>query len=428
MEIAQRNEPLGGAIFLLLVYLFLEYVRPANPLGVPLVISVVLFIWWMTQKRKVWAPQLVCLYLLVAAIAVMGPFAVNNFAVWIGFQSMVAWLLCISIPMAHFANSLRKIRVLINVLIALHCYLGLYALLASGRGPGGFVGDENDVALAINTMMPLAFFMLLTTQTARGKVLYVAAVVIMVAGVIATNSRGGFLGLVAAIAACLLFSPRRGLGLAIGAVLILVGLAIVPDSYWTEMSTIATDAESDVGTGAHRKSLWGIATNIFWSNPVFGVGLNNFPWNVGDYMPAELLEKDGRSYMGTVAHSVYFTILSETGAVGSLLVVAIAYFSVKSIRGVLVGTRKMEALTDLDAKTRANLLEIRGMAYGLGCGMIGFGVSGIFLTAFVYPHLWYVVALIVALAKVTEGMLVDNAGPHSTALSKHPSASHEYIR
>lgn len=341
MAVAQRNEPFGGAIILLLIYLFLDYVRPVDPLGIPLVISLVLFIWWMTLKRKVWAPQVVCLYLLVAAIAVMGPFAVNNFAVWIGFRSMVAWLLCISIPMMYFANSLRKVRVLINALIALHGYLGLHALLRGGVGPGGIVGDENDVALAINTMVPLAFFSLLTAQTARGKLFYLAAVVSMVAGLVATNSRGGFVGLVAVVVFCFLFSPRRRLGLAIGAVLLLVGLAIVPGSYWTEMATIAPDAvDSEAGTGAQRMRLWGIAIDMFWSNPILGVGLNNFEYNVKSYVSAALWEEDPRRYLGQAAHSVYFTILSETGAVGSLLVAAITYFSVKSIRSVLAGARR----------------------------------------------------------------------------------------
>ena len=69
LEPAPRSERLGGPIVLLLVYLFLEYVRPANPLGIPLAISLILFLWWLNLKSKVWAPQIICMYLLVAAIA-----------------------------------------------------------------------------------------------------------------------------------------------------------------------------------------------------------------------------------------------------------------------------------------------------------------------------------------------------------------------
>ena len=70
----------------------------------------------------------------------------------------------------------------------------------------------------------------------------------------------------------------------------------------------------------------------------------------------------------------------------------------------------MEALANVDGTTRANLLAIRGLAYGLGGGMFGYGVSGIFLTAFAYPNFWYVVALVVALENVTGQLVVALAG------------------
>jgi len=378
-----------------------------------------LFIWWATLKEKIWDPQVVCLYLLLAVIAVMGPFAMNNFAVWIGFQSMFAWLACIAIPMMHFANSLRRCRVLIDALIILHSYLAIHAVLHNGYGPGGFVSDENDVALSINTVIPLAFCSSLGSRTIREKALYLVAVVIMVAGVVATNSRGGFLGLVAVIGYCFIFSPQKKLGLVLGAVLCATGFFLIPDSYWEEMATIKTEAEEDVGTGAHRKRLWQVAWNMFASNPIFGVGLNNFSYNAGDYMSEDLLDKEGRSYAGTAAHSFYFTVLAETGIAGSLLMVALVYFSVRSIRSILRHVQNTSELKGIQEETVARLLEIKGRAYGLGGGLIGFGVSGIFLTAFVYPHFWYVVALIVAMAKVTEHMVAESVVTPRVTASKY---------
>lgn len=407
-----ENRSLGGAVILLVIYFILDYGRPVNPLGMPLVISVVLFIWWATLKDKIWVPQMYCFYVLLGVIAVMGPFAVNNFSVWIGFQSMVAWLACIAIPLMYFADSLRKIRVLVNTLILLHCYLSGYAMLHSGFGPGGHVGDENDVALSLNVTIPLAFCAFLGARTMRGKVSYLLACVVMIAGVVATNSRGGFLGLVAVFLYCFIFSPRKKLGLVLGAMLCLGGLLFIPESYWEEMGTISRDAANeDVGTGAHRKHLWATATNMFLSHPLFGVGIDNFQWNAGDYMPEEVREKEGRSYAGTSAHSVYFTILAETGSAGVLVVGAIVYFSVRSIRQTLRLANKIELETNRE-ESRADVLEIRARAYGFGGGMIGFGVSGIFLTAFEYPHLWYLAAFVVAIMNVTERLrLCDGVIP-----------------
>lgn len=401
-----RNSSLGGAVILLVIYFILDYGRPANPLGMPLVISIILLFWWIKLRDKIWLPQVYCFFLILGVIAVMGPFAVNNFSVWMGFQNMVAWLACIAVPLMHFADSLRKIRVLVNTLIVLHCYLSGYAMLHSGFGPGGHVGDENDVALSLNVTIPLAFCAFLSARTMLSKGCYLLACVVMIAGVVATNSRGGFLGLVAVLLYCFIFSPRKKLGLALGLALCLGGLVFVPESYWAEMDTISRDAANEnVGTGAHRKHLWATATNMFLSHPLFGVGINNFQWNAGEYMPEELREKEGRSYAGTSAHSVYFTILAETGLAGVLVVGAIVYFSVRSIRHILRLASKIE-LETITEESRADVLEIRAMAYGFGGAMIGFGVSGIFLTAFEYPHLWYLAAFIVAILKVTERLQI----------------------
>lgn len=397
-----RNDALGGAVILIIVHFILDYGRPANPLGMPLVISICLFVWWVTLKDKIWVPQVYCLFLMLAVIAVMGPFAVNNFSVWLGFQNMVAWLACIAVPLMHFANSLRKIRVLVNTLIVLHCYLSGYAMLHSGFGPGGHVGDENDVALSLNVTIPLAFCAFLGARTMRGKASYLLACVVMIAGVVATNSRGGFLGLVAVFVYCFIFSPRKILGLTLGIVLGVGGLLFIPETYWEEMGTISRDAANeDVGTGAHRRHLWATATNMFLSHPLFGVGIDNFQWNAGDYMPDDLREKEGRSYTGTSAHSVYFTILAETGIAGVVVVCAVVYFSVKSILSTLCLANRIESEASTE-ELREDLLEIRARVYGFGGGMMGFAVSGVFLTAFEYPHLWYMAAFIVAIMKVTE--------------------------
>jgi O-antigen ligase len=404
---AKAKERLGFGIIVLLFFLFLEYVRPVSPMGMPLLISLGLFAWWIGKKEKIWAPQIVCMHLLLIAVALKGPFAINTYDTWDGFKAMFAMIASIAVPMAHLANSLRKIRILIFALIVLHVYIAGYAILHNGFGPGGHVGDENDVALSINTVFPMAYCLLLVAPNVRARLFYVAAVVVLVIGVIATDSRGGFVGLLAVIGYCFAFSPNKKLGLVIGVVLLSVGLALVPDSYWAEMATISEEAESGEGTGAHRLQLWGIAFNMFLANPLLGVGIYNFNYNAGIYMSDELIAEVGRSYAGTAAHSVYFTILAETGLAGTLLVAAIGWTSIKSVRRLLLRVKSVETLEDLDAKTRAELVQLKALAYGLRGGMLGYAVTGIFLAAFVYPHFWYVVALIIAL-EITTGKIVSN--------------------
>ncbi|MEQ1845705.1 MAG: hypothetical protein ABL983_09020, partial [Nitrospira sp.] len=45
-----------------LVYLGMEYMRPPNPMGIPLVISIALVFVWLSQPKKIWAPQFYCFF------------------------------------------------------------------------------------------------------------------------------------------------------------------------------------------------------------------------------------------------------------------------------------------------------------------------------------------------------------------------------
>src|SRR5215510_7835890 len=108
---------LGFPFFLILIYLFMEYGRPANPMGMPMVISIFLLLNWLRLPQKKWPPQIICFFALLAVIAVMGPFAENNAAVFWGFEQMTVLLLCVCVPIMHFVCSMRKVSIFLNFLI-----------------------------------------------------------------------------------------------------------------------------------------------------------------------------------------------------------------------------------------------------------------------------------------------------------------------
>lgn len=80
-----RSKQIGFPFFLIVVYLFMEYARPANPMHIPMVLSTILLLNWVFIAKKVWNRQIICLLILLAIIAVMGPFAINNYSVFWGF-------------------------------------------------------------------------------------------------------------------------------------------------------------------------------------------------------------------------------------------------------------------------------------------------------------------------------------------------------
>src|SRR5437867_5781971 len=119
----KKVEKLGFPFLLIFVYMIMEYGRPANPMHIPMLISAILFFKWLQLPKKHWNPQIICFFLLLGVIAVMGPFAVNNFTVLWDFLEMTVLLLCICVPTIHVVNSMNKLSVLINALIALFVYI-----------------------------------------------------------------------------------------------------------------------------------------------------------------------------------------------------------------------------------------------------------------------------------------------------------------
>jgi len=409
---SQKAERLGFPFLLILIYLFMEYVRPADPMKIPMVISVILFFSWVTLSRKHWSPQVILFVLLLPVIAVMGPVAKNSYSIFWGFQVMAVQLFCIAVPIIHFVSSLRKVSVYVNTVIAIFTYVAIYAMVHGGQGPGGIIGDENDVALAVTMVIPFAFASIFSARTRMHKVLYVGIVGLMVASVISTYSRGGFLGLIPVLFYCFLLLPKKRTGVAIGIVLVAGVLMFAPQSYWDEMATIERDAvDTEQGTGALRRDYWEIAWRMFLDNPIVGVGLDNFTWNIPEYQSEEQYGRMGRGFAGSAAHSIYFTLLAELGIAGAFIFTALVWYDVQDTGSTIKAIRGWKGMkTGLVGGGRTlagDLGTAEYYAHAIRASLLGYLVSGVFLSVFTYPHFWLLTALTVALRLATEKRIRD---------------------
>jgi len=421
----RAGKTLGFPFLLILIYLLVEYVRPPEPMKIPLIISVLLFAGWMTLSRKTWSPQATCFLLLLSVMAVTGPFATNSYAAWWGFVGMTVELLFICIPMMHFVSSMRKLSIFINAWVALGAYLALYGIVHGGQGPGGHVGDENDLALALNMIIPYAYMSLFSAAGVVQKTFLLSAFGVMVAAVVATFSRGGFLGLLSLLLYCLLVSPRKKVAMALGSVLIVGALLYAPSAYWNRVATILDEAsDTAAGTGALRREYWAIARQMFYDNPIFGVGVGNFPWNVSLYESSDQMAQVGRSYAGQAVHSLYFSILAELGLAGALIFLALAQYNIRDTRLVMAqcaiwGRRRRPSQGTpspaADSPIGRNVNKARCYAHAVGASMVGYLVSGIFLSVFSYPHFWILTAVTVALRGATAEVLKDTDGSETVS-------------
>jgi len=386
----------------------MEYARPSDPMKIPLVFSILLFLNWLMLRDKHWNPQVICFLLLLCVIAVMGPFATNSYAIWWGFRNMTVQLLFICIPLIHCLSSMRKFSIFVNVLISVYVYLAIFGFFHAGTGPGGHVGDENDLALAINTAIPFAFFSILLAKRPAQKVLFGCAFGLMVASVVTTFSRGGSVGLAAVLLYCFLSVPRKASYFVIGFFLVIGAWMYVPQSYWNEIASIQDTAtatkESNMREG--RLDYWEVARKMFYANPILGVGLNNFSHNAGIYQSEEQKERLQKSIAGQSVHSFYFKVLAELGTLGVLIVGAMILYNFRDINYIIKNAKKQYRFAPLhkgsihtivDETLLYDLNRTRYYAHAIRASMLGFLSSGIFLSVFTYPHIWLLTALTVTL-------------------------------
>src|SRR5699024_2753439 len=126
------------------------------------------------------------------------------------FKQMVAYLAAATLPAAALLRSGRRLIVFFNCWIAVHVLVALWALTHEGQGTGSFMQDENDLSLALNMAIPYAYYLLQRPgQSTWRRLLYLGAVTVLAAAVVVSNSRGGFLGLIAVAFGIILFSRHR---------------------------------------------------------------------------------------------------------------------------------------------------------------------------------------------------------------------------
>jgi O-antigen ligase len=233
-----------------------------------------------------------------------------------------------------------------------------------------------------------------------------AIALLFTSAIVVTNSRGGFVGLVAAAFLCFIASRNRVRNLVVATLVGLIFYFAVPASYKQEMSTIS---QTSSGTADQRFFLWAAAVNMWREHPLLGVGAANFKWEVGTYQPrAGPGERFGsgqyqeRDWSATVTHSLYFEALSELGTLGCLALVGMIVGHFSGLRRL---SRRVGAHPGLSPELRN---EAGAYAVALSAAMVGYLAAGAFLSVTFYPYPWYLSAMAVAWERVVDRELAGS--------------------
>lgn len=383
---------------LVMVYFFFEYVRPQESFPVlgsfklPLIVSVIgILMWFFRGNRSVFREPLIILYLLFLVQTAASVFyAVNGYWVYKTFNILALVLVAGVLPFVSFMYQQENINRFFRVWLVFHLYIAAMSISAGGTGVGSFLGDENDLALALNMAMPYAYFLALSPHASRKFRLFaVVVVIVLISAVVVTESRGGFIGLMASVFGILMFTRNRIRNFL---ALIIIGASVymfLPETYLGEMESIQDDQDL---TRKDRLYSWRRGWEMFVDNPILGVGSGNYPWRVEEY-ELKSIEYDprlGRLHGGRVAHSLYFTLLPEFGIVGTLIYCLIAW---KLIRKLLRISSYQKYIDPRDTRRQELALLSRAMA----ASMVAFFACGAFISVLFYQHLWYLIGFAIAL-------------------------------
>ena len=239
------------------------------------------------------------------------------------------------------------------------------------------LGDPNDLSLVL--LFPISFLcaeLMNPTNKKMVRFLALLGLALLCYGIIATQSRGGLLGMLAVFGffvAQKVKNPMVLLSLGGAAASILLVLAGISDRQSGGAAEEGVD-ESAMG----RLYAWQAAFNMALSNPLTGVGINNFFVNYFFYSP----HWDGKNH---AVHSTWFQVLGEMGFVGFTLFIVMISSIYRSLR------RCYLLCTTYNEKTL--FVNVNALLAGLA----GFVTSGTFLTqAFTWP-IYIILSLTIAL-------------------------------
>ena len=369
---------------------------------IPLLLSMAslgALVWHVGITRKIeayWRPELTAVSIFFVLVLI-GTLMASNRPIAIEYFKGIYWkIIIMTFAIAWLSRTASDFSLASRLITFSGMLVGLVALsnkvngigmveetrVTIGRAIGSVLGDPNDLALVL--MFPVAFATSLVMTGGLGRVsklFGLLSVVILFSAVIATQSRGGLLGIMAIFG---LFGYRRiqskTLFFSLG------GIAAIALFVLAGISDRASGGAAEVGIDASamgRLYAWEAAYGMALHNPFTGVGINNFYSNYYFYSP----RWDGLNH---AVHSTWFGVLAETGFLGlGVFITSIIMLVKTSIR----------SLQHIEKNLNRVDPAIHATAQAVLAGLLGTIVSATFLTqGFTWP-IYILAALVVAVAR-----------------------------
>ena len=352
-------------------------------------------------------PELGLLAALAAVMVLTAPFSIWPSGALSTFTDLFLKVVLVFVLLTHSLTAPRLLRRFTWLIIVAMGYVAARGVLDYARGENlllgrlkgavpGLMGNPNDLAMNMVTFLPFAAFAALARGPRLPRAIAGLVSVLMVATLLFTKSRAGFLAL--AVTGVLIIVQARRIRPGITGVVIIGALLLppfLPQSFWTRASSIVNAEEDETGSRAARMDLFNDGWDAFMEHPFTGVGAGQFQ----NYNPPDRREPWRET------HNVELQVLSELGLFGGLV------FTALLVRGIhtLVATwrtlrarRRHPQAALLDAAFDPTELEwMRVHVAACIAAFAGWLVCAQFGSIGYHWTLYYVLALVVAAAGIT---------------------------
>src|SRR5437660_11240917 len=220
------------------------------------------------------------------------------------------------------------------------------------------------MALCLVTMIPITSAMLLGSRGPISKLGFGACSLLMIAAVVVTYSRGGFVGLVVALSFLVWKAGHRHkCAIRVVGFVIVVGFVLVaPGGYALRLASIMIPSLDPVGSADARRGEPFRSLYVALRHPILGIGM-------GNYAPQ-------MSYRGLVTHNSYTQIAAEMG-----IAALVCYTTF-----IVTPFKKLGQIARETFSSSSNS-HLHYLAVGLQASLLGYLVCRLLLEK---KNLWYV--------------------------------------
>lgn len=219
-----------------------------------------------------------------------------------------------------------------------------------------FYDGNNEIALALNMMLPLLILCAKEVPNKNIKLFFYAVFVFSIFSIISSWSRGGLLTLCAVLGAMVFTGKKKWLSVPLIVAALVFAVPNLPEEWFGRMQTIQTYEEDLSMQGRFRA--WGYAWERVVDDPLTGGGFET--WRGG--------ERD--------VHNSYLEMLSEHGFVAFVLWFSLLFGTILALERIRKRSMIYEETTWM--KDYARAIQISLLGYAVGSMALGVAYWDIF--------------------------------------------------